>query len=182
MQSFTVNHSAYFLRKPHIEHYAKSSDNKDMGIRGKVEELTPIDVNAIRKSNLRRLISEAGALTTFAEKVEINADYLSSIVSENGKRNPGDQLMRRVENAFKLHPGSLDFPEERSVAAAMAIQSLPEEAQQQVFDFIRYKIEGTDVLTARETASNYMKMLDGLKSDIERRRGRTQPKKDKPGK
>lgn len=129
-----------------------------------------VDVNAIRKSNLRRLIDQAGSLVAFAEKVDVNPDYLSSIVSAGGKRNAGDQLMRRVEIAFELLPGSLDFPAEQSVAAAMAIQSLPDNEQQQVFDFIEYKIRTTDALVAREHAANYLKMIDSLKADMARKR------------
>lgn len=136
-----------------------------------------VDVNAIRKANLRRLISSEGTLRAFAEKTGLNEDYVSSIVSENGMRNPGDKLMRRVEEAYKLTPGSLDFPEEHSVAAALAISSLPEDDQQQVMDFIRYKIETTDALTARESTAHYLKMIDNLKKDMSRRRAAGKGKK-----
>lgn len=129
-----------------------------------------VDVNSIRKANLRRLIAMSGSVAAFADKVVTNADYISSIIADGGKRNPGDQLMRRVEVAFRLKAGSLDFPEEHSMAAALAIQSLPINEQQQVLDFIGYKLQTTTVLTAREQVGSYMKMLDNLKKDLEQRR------------
>lgn len=135
-------------------------------------ETPQIDVNSIRKANLRRLIAQCGSVSSFAEQVDTNADYVSSIIADGGKRNPGDQLMRRVEVAFKLTPGSLDFPEEQSMAAALAIQSLPKDEQQQVFDFITYKIHSTEALTAREHIGSYLKMIANLRQDMDQKRGR----------
>lgn len=129
-----------------------------------------IDVNAIRKANLRRLIAELGSLTKFADRVEVNPDYLSSILSEKARRNAGDSLMRRVEQKLSLRLGSLDFPSEESMAAAMAIQALSDDDQQQVFDFITYKVKTSNVLTAREHVASYLTMIDNLKKDMEGRR------------
>jgi hypothetical protein len=176
MQSVSVNPNPAALRKLHIEQFAKASVNTFMGADGGRQETAPIDVNAIRKANLRRLIGQCGSVTQFAARVETNADYISSIIADGGKRNPGDQLMRRVEVAFQLSAGSLDFPEERSVAAAMAIQSLNEEAQQQVFDFIRYKIESADAPIVGEHAASYLTMIDNLKRDMKARQKKKPPK------
>lgn len=56
------------------------------------------------------------------------------------------------------------------MAAAMAIDALPANEQQQVFDFIRYKLDTTAALTAREHSASYLKMIDRLKDDMDRRR------------
>lgn len=163
MQSFAVNVARAACALSIVQ---SARINKGMA----EKETTPIDVNAIRKANLRRLIAEAGTLSAFAQRVDVNPDYLSSIVSARGKRNAGDDLMRRVEAAYKLPLGTLDFPEQHSIAAAMAIQSLPENEQQQVFDFITYKIQTTEALTAKEHAASYLKMIDSLKSDMKTRK------------
>lgn len=134
------------------------------------EQVPQLDINAIRKANLRRLIAQAGTLAAFSEKADVNADYLSSILAEGAKRNAGDSLMRRIEVKLDLPYGSLDFPEQESMLYGMAVDALPDNAKQQVMDFIRYKVETTDVLTARERAASYLKMIDNLKRDMARRK------------
>lgn len=61
-----------------------------------------------------------------------------------------------------------------------AIDSLPEEQQQQVLDFIRYKIERSEDFIASEKAAHYMKMIDRIKADMEGRKGRDSPPKTPP--
>jgi hypothetical protein len=87
--------------------------------------------------------------------------------------------MRRTEAAFNLPSGSLDFPADKSMAAAMAIDALPPNEQQQVFDFIRYKIDTTSAPLAREHAASYFRMIDNLKRDMRQRK--TTGKPDKKG-
>lgn len=114
-----------------------------------------MDVNVIRKINLRRLVKEAGSVTTFAEKLDTNADYVSSILSDKSKRNPGDQLMRRAEIAFGLAAGSLDWPDAEIMDAAAAIQGLTNESRQAVFDFIGFQLTRSPELIARDINAKY---------------------------
>lgn len=122
-----------------------------------------MDVNVIRKANLRRLVKEAGSVNAFAEKLDTNPDYISSILSDRSKRNPGDQLMRRAEIAFGRAAGSLDWPDADTMDAAAAMQSLPDEARQAVFDFIGFQIQRSPELIAQQLTSKYfLKFVDGV--------------------
>lgn len=51
-----------------------------------------------------------------------------------------------------------------------AIDELSDEHQQQVLDFIRYKIERSEGFMASEKATHYMKMIDRIKADMAGRR------------
>lgn len=53
-----------------------------------------------------------------------------------------------------------------------AIDDLPDEQQQQVLDFIRYKIERSEGFMASEKAAHYMKMIDRIKADMAGRKGK----------
>lgn len=128
-----------------------------------------MDSSAVRRVNLQRLIKQEGSLKAVADKAGINYDYLSSIVSANSSRNAGSSLMRRIERAYELEIGSLDLPEPTSISAAMAIDQLPEDDRQQVFDFIKYKIIDAGPLVVNQTtAKHYLEMIDRLKNDMGR--------------
>lgn len=115
----------------------------------------------MRRINLQRLIEKEGSIKAFADKVGTDASYISAILSEKIQRNAGDELMRRVEVSYKLPSGSLDFPDEGSMYAAMAAEALPENDRQQVFDFIRYKIEHAGPLVAsQEVVARYLRWVD----------------------
>lgn len=141
-----------------------------------------MDVTVIRRTNLQQLVDREGSLKAVADRAGVNYDYLSSILSPNGKRNAGRALMRRIENAYSLESGSLDLPEATGVTAAMAINDLPDEDRQAVFDFIRYKIESAGPLvTSQATAKAYLEMIDRLKGDLHTRKngGHGHPPKKK---
>lgn len=53
-----------------------------------------------------------------------------------------------------------------------AIQELPDEAQQQVLDFIEYKFVKSDGLIGGEKLTHYMKMIEGFRRDMEQRKGK----------
>lgn len=134
--------------------------------------MAPVDVNAIRKTNIRRLISEIGGVSAFAEKVGTNPDYVSSLLSVRGNRNPGDSLMRRIEAAFELPPGSLDFPDEASVNAAMAMQALPDDERQQVLDFILYKLDQARPLEVKDPARDLSPFIERLREEHDKAKKR----------
>jgi transcriptional regulator with XRE-family HTH domain len=127
-----------------------------------------MDVNEIRRIRIRELIDLEGSIAAFAEKIGSNPDYISSILSEKTKRNLGDDLARRIERKYGLPHGALD----RSVGDELqeGIQALPEEQAQEVLDFIRYKFERAEGVIASEKAARYVKMIDGMIKDMQRRK------------
>lgn len=50
-----------------------------------------------------------------------------------------------------------------------ALVQLPEESRQQVFDFIRYKIERADTQIASQSLPDYLAMIDRIKDDMNKR-------------
>lgn len=59
-----------------------------------------------------------------------------------------------------------------------ALNDLPINDQQQIFDFIEYRIDKAEGLLASEKAARYLTMIDGFKTDLDAKR-----KKDgEPGK
>lgn len=116
-----------------------------------------MDVNTVRRANLQRLVQEAGSIKAFAEKVGTDASYISAVLSTNIGRNAGDQLMRRVEKAYKLESGSLDFPEETSLAAALALAAMPEDVREETLAYIDYRLT-TAGIANEPAAAEYLKM------------------------
>ena len=133
-----------------------------------------MDVSTVRRVNPQRLVDQEGSLKAFASKVGTDPAYVSALLSANIGRNPGTQFMRRVEKAYTLPAGSLDFPEETSMAAAMALQVLPEADRAQAFDYIRYKIEGARALVAnQQIADAYLELVGRLGVKTAGRDGKT---------
>lgn len=115
-----------------------------------------VDVSIIRRSHIDRLVKQEGSVMRFAERVGTNADYISSILSSKTKRGAGHQLMRRIERAYNLVPGSLDHPDDRATAAAMVLQLLPPEARNAALDFIRFQAESSGTLATHEDLAGYL--------------------------
>lgn len=128
-----------------------------------------VNVHAIRRTHIERLIAQEGTIAAFAEKVGTNADYISAIISETTGRNAGANLMRKIETAYELRPGSLDSPQDEVMVAAMAMQALSESARVEMLDLIRYKIESTGALTAQEHITPYFNMLTKIIADRKKR-------------
>jgi len=61
-----------------------------------------------------------------------------------------------------------------------AIDALPDESRQQVLDFVRYKFERAEGLIASEQAAHYVKMIDRIKADYERRKDGDQTPPEQP--
>jgi len=66
-----------------------------------------VDINDIRRANLKALKGRM-KLKDFAERVGTNPDYLSQILSKNGKRQVGPALARACEVAFGKEHGWMD--------------------------------------------------------------------------
>lgn len=73
-----------------------------------------MDINQIRKANLRNLYKKYGGPAGVAKIVGTSESYLSQITSEKGKRNLGNALARKIEDAYDYPRGWMDLidPEE----------------------------------------------------------------------
>ncbi|HAT51569.1 MAG: hypothetical protein HQL07_06450 [Nitrospirae bacterium] len=64
-----------------------------------------------RKARLARLVREVGNAADVARKAQTSRSYLSQIMGSHGRRNMGDLLAQRLEEAFGKHRGWMDLPE-----------------------------------------------------------------------
>lgn len=60
-------------------------------------------------------------------------------------------------------------PRSNQQQIGQAIEALSDEHQQQVLDFIQYKIEKSETFMSQERAARYLKMIDDIKTDMARR-------------
>lgn len=76
-----------------------------------------MDIRAIRRQNLSLLRQQAGSVRAIADRVDTDANYLSQLLSENGKHFMGHTMARRLELAFNKPVGWMDqqHSEEESV-------------------------------------------------------------------
>lgn len=125
-----------------------------------------MDIYAIRRAHIARLILGEGGVTKFAAKVGTNPDYVSQVMSRKTKTNPGSTLMRNIERAYNLPRGSLDQPDHAATIAALALQHLPLAAQQACIDFIRFQASQSGALTLNQELKTY---LDVLEEEVARR-------------
>lgn len=132
----------------------------------------PMDVNLIRKIRIAELIEQEGGQRKFAERIGSDEAYVSSILSDKSKRNLGDELARRVETAYELEPGSLDFPDEKTQTAMMKFILLDDDDQQQALDFISFKYTqaDTDLASTPQKLASYFKTIAGMISAREKKR------------
>jgi DNA-binding transcriptional regulator YdaS (Cro superfamily) len=124
------------------------------------ERTEAMDVYAVRRSHIARLIAEAGSVTKFAARVGTNPDYVSQVMSPKTKSNPGATLMRNIERAYGLPRGSLDQPKEAAALAALALQFLPDDAYHACIDFIRFQASQSGALETNEELAKYLSLLD----------------------
>lgn len=91
-----ISHKKKFS-KLHIYHFAKKGDHMSM------------DIKDIRRKNLRHLLDALGLKSyQFAEKVGTSASTISQYSADSKTRNMGDELARRIEQAFGLPHGYMD--------------------------------------------------------------------------
>lgn len=149
-------HGERDLSKMQINPQAMACAGRILSILQSPREICRMDVATIRRENLRRCIVRAGSLRSVADRTGTDPNYLSTIVSSRPSRNARTRLIRRVESAYGLHPGTLD---RFAITVAMAIQALPEAEQRQVIDFLRYKLEQAHGLQANEQLAQYIAQL-----------------------
>jgi transcriptional regulator with XRE-family HTH domain len=64
-------------------------------------------VRSFRRVNLGNLIARYGGQRAFAERVGLSPAHVSQIMT--GRRNVGDQVARRIEQALNRPPGWMDI-------------------------------------------------------------------------
>ena len=137
-----------------------------------------MDVNFIRKLRIVRLIlaEGKGGQRKFAEKVGTDAAHISNLLNLDTKRNVGDELAHRVEDAYHMPRGSLDFPNDKAQTAIMKFILLDEEDKQQALDFISFKYDQADLQLAElpDKLAAYFKAISMMIRDRDAR-----PKKDR---
>lgn len=74
----------------------------------------------IRRENARWLAKQCGGQTRFAELLDMEGPQVSHIIGRTPKKNIGNQIARRIEQAFSKEPGWLDIPDAWSLEARKA--------------------------------------------------------------
>lgn len=67
-----------------------------------------MDIKTIRRENARRIAKEAGGQAALARALEMPNPGISQIIGKNPRRNIGDTMARRIEDAGDYHHGWLD--------------------------------------------------------------------------
>lgn len=100
-------------------------------------------------------------------KVRISPQALHKWVKGGGV---AVENIRAVANYFGVSPGWLLFGEGAGPDATehleSALQDLPQESQQQVLDFITYKIERAEGLLANDKLARHMALIESFKRDL----------------
>lgn len=60
------------------------------------------------------LADSVGGIAEFARRMEMSDSQASQLIGQNPKRRIGDKIAERVERAFNMEPGELDWPPENS--------------------------------------------------------------------
>lgn len=136
------------------------------------------------------MVEESG---TFAERFEklrgaLSYGRLSELIEERTGHRISGQAMHKwvkadggitLENArviaefFGVTPAWLLFgegPGPQHPDLADIIRGLPDDNPQQVLDFISYKIERAEGVIATDKMADYMKMIEGIRADMDRRK------------
>ncbi|MEX2964554.1 hypothetical protein [Microbulbifer sp. TYP-18] len=68
-----------------------------------------LDIKTIRRENARRIAKEMGGQAALARALDMPNPGISQIIGKNPRRNIGDVMARRIEDAGKYHHGWLDI-------------------------------------------------------------------------
>lgn len=103
-----------------------------------------MDINTVRRENLRKLVQLATSQADFAESCGTAPSVISLIVSPNPKRNLGDKLARKIEAARELPHGWLDVSHPDQ--GAIDVSSLPAPLAQKISSYrARLSIDRFDI-------------------------------------
>lgn len=92
-----------------------------------------------RKQWLRALRAKEGTVAALAEKLGTDPNYISSLLGPSSDRDVGDDLAKRVEEAYNLPRGAVDLPSEGAARIVQASHGLTDGEIEEVLDFIRFK-------------------------------------------
>lgn len=67
-----------------------------------------MDIKTIRRDNARRVAKEMGGPAALARALDMPNSGISQIIGKNPRRNIGDTMARRIEDAGGYHHGWLD--------------------------------------------------------------------------
>ncbi len=68
-----------------------------------------MDINEIRRINMRQLVEEAGSRKNLAQKLGVSEPRLSHLIGKTARQNIGDQIARRAETVFAKPFGWMDW-------------------------------------------------------------------------
>lgn len=69
-----------------------------------------MDIQKVRRENLRAAVKIAGNMTKLADKVDTSTSYLSQCLSSKIQKAIGPSMARRVEEALGFQKGWMDTP------------------------------------------------------------------------
>lgn len=67
-------------------------------------------VEEVRLLKVRKLVQQAGGISAWAEKMQMDASQASQIAGINPTRAIGKKIARRIEDVYQLREGELDVP------------------------------------------------------------------------
>ena len=69
-----------------------------------------MDINEIRRENMRTLAKQAGGAAKLGRKLEMSDSHIGQLIGRHAKQNIGNKIARSVEIKLKLPRGWLDQP------------------------------------------------------------------------
>lgn len=112
---------------------ASIQDQRNGGFNG------PMDRYRYRRQWLRKLKDDAGSVSALAEKIGTDPNYLSSLLGPSSKRNIGDDIIHRTEDAFKFPRGTMDLPSAAALLIVQEASGMSEAELQEVVAYMRFK-------------------------------------------
>lgn len=84
-----------------------------------------MDINGIRRDNLRKLIEKMKSQAELADKLEMDPSYLSQIAGINPSKNIGTRVARDIEKKLGLFVGWMDLDHSKESSALTVGESSP---------------------------------------------------------
>lgn len=83
----------------------------------------------LRRENARALAASAGGLAEFGRKTGMDNSQVSQLIGKSPKKNIGNIIARRIEEAFGLHEGALDLPADAEAVREAEPAGAPKEEE-----------------------------------------------------
>lgn len=103
--------------------------------------------------------------------IEVTAQTLHNWAS--GKTDITEDNLAALAAYYRVRPSWLRYgegPREPEPRLEDVLSGLPDEERQQVFDFVRYKIERADAVIAKERMASYLTMIDRIRADMKNKK------------